>query len=107
MEKVKLGDKVLATNPETGETAPEEVTALITGQGIKKLVHLTVDTDGEHGTATAAITATDGHPFWIPQLHQWLNAANYSRVCGSRPPPAPTFRSQRSGSGPRRNASTT
>ncbi|MEU6426623.1 RHS repeat-associated core domain-containing protein [Microbispora sp. NPDC046973] len=71
---VRVGDKVLAADPETGETRAEEVTALITGEGDKQLVHITVDTDGPGGTATGTVTATDGHPFWEPVLGEWLTA---------------------------------
>ncbi|MEU3855609.1 hypothetical protein [Streptomyces sp. NPDC029554] len=24
----------------------------------------------------AKITATDGHPFWVPALHQWIEAGD-------------------------------
>jgi len=37
---------------------------------------ITLDTDGPAGTKTGTITATDGHPFWVPQLHQWVNAGD-------------------------------
>ncbi|MFI5758759.1 ricin-type beta-trefoil lectin domain protein [Streptomyces sp. NPDC051569] len=74
IEDVKNGDQVLATDPETGETAVETVTAEIKGQGVKHLVQITVDTDGSNGKATATVTATDGHPFWIPELNAWIAA---------------------------------
>ncbi|WP_285778453.1 polymorphic toxin-type HINT domain-containing protein [Microtetraspora sp. NBRC 13810] len=74
IEEVKIGDKVLATNSETGETVAEDVTALIVGEGAKSLVAITVDVDGERGTSTASIIATDGHPFWLPHLRVWLDA---------------------------------
>lgn len=63
IEDVKPGDKVIATDPETGETRVETVTAEITGDDVKHLVKVTIDTDGEQGTETAEVTATDGHPF--------------------------------------------
>lgn len=28
------------------------------------------------GTKTGAVTATNGHPFWVPALHQWVEAGN-------------------------------
>ncbi|GHE69220.1 polymorphic toxin-type HINT domain-containing protein [Streptomyces capitiformicae] len=76
IEDVETGDKVLATDPETGETTTETVTAEIKGEGLKHLVELTVDTDGDTGTATATITATDGHPFWVPSLGEWIDATD-------------------------------
>jgi hypothetical protein len=74
MEKVEAGDEVMATDPTTGKTSGQEVTATIKGKGQKKLVRLTVDTDGDAGSATDTITATDGHPFWVPSLNKWLKA---------------------------------
>ncbi|TXS57312.1 hypothetical protein EAO77_15415 [Streptomyces sp. t39] len=40
----------------------------------KNLVDVTIDTDGNAGTAVATVTATDGHPFWVPELGEWLDA---------------------------------
>ncbi|MFI9833765.1 RHS repeat-associated core domain-containing protein [Streptomyces sp. NPDC051913] len=73
---VAIGDAVIATDPETGETGPRKVTTLIRGAGEKQLVDITVDTDGDAGSETATVTATDGHPFWVPALHQWLDASD-------------------------------
>ncbi|WP_223190923.1 polymorphic toxin-type HINT domain-containing protein [Nonomuraea terrae] len=74
IEKVKIGDKVIATDAETGRTEAKPVTALITGEGTKHLAKITVDVDGDGGAATDTITATDNHPFWVPALHAWLTA---------------------------------
>jgi hypothetical protein len=74
IEKVKNGDKVVATDPKTGETRIETVTAEIKGEGLKHLVKITIDVDGSKGTKTAQVTATDGHPFWVPELHAWIKA---------------------------------
>ncbi|MFI1188670.1 ricin-type beta-trefoil lectin domain protein [Streptomyces californicus] len=76
IEDVKVGDKVKATDPETGETRVETVTAEIKGEGLKHLVKVTIDTDGDRGTKTAEVTATDGHPFWVPELGEWIGATN-------------------------------
>ncbi|MFI7295236.1 polymorphic toxin-type HINT domain-containing protein [Streptomyces sp. NPDC050121] len=74
IEDVKTGDKVLATDPETGRTTVKTVTAEITGKGLKNLVRitLTIKVDGKELTAT--VTATDGHPFWVPELDEWIDA---------------------------------
>ncbi|MFF4658141.1 Hint domain-containing protein [Streptomyces sp. NPDC001381] len=61
IKDVKAGDKVLATDPETGETTVETVTAEIKGKGVKHL---------------AQVTATDGHPFWAPELAEWIDATD-------------------------------
>ncbi|MFE2601034.1 RHS repeat-associated core domain-containing protein [Streptomyces sp. NPDC059396] len=71
IKDIRIGDKVLATDPETGESGPREVTALIEGTGDKNLVDITINTAGKSGT----ITATDGHPFWVPELREWVPAA--------------------------------
>ncbi|MGC9496975.1 polymorphic toxin-type HINT domain-containing protein [Streptomyces sp. WG7] len=76
IKDVKPGDKVVATDPETGKTAVKEVTALIIGKGAKNLVEITIDTDGEKGKKTAKTTATDGHPFWVPGLREWIDATD-------------------------------
>ncbi|MEU6098674.1 ricin-type beta-trefoil lectin domain protein [Streptomyces sp. NPDC047079] len=76
IEKVKTGDKVVTTDPKTGETRVETVTAEIKGQGLKHLVKVTIDTDGPKGTKTAQVTATDGHPFWVPALRAWIKATD-------------------------------
>ncbi|MFD0688592.1 polymorphic toxin-type HINT domain-containing protein [Actinomadura fibrosa] len=74
IEQVKVGDKVQATDPKTGKTHSESVTALISGHGKKALVKITVDTDGAHGNKTGTVTATDGHPFWVENAHRWVDA---------------------------------
>ncbi|MFF3393655.1 LamG-like jellyroll fold domain-containing protein [Streptomyces sp. NPDC002669] len=74
IERVEAGDEVRATDPTTGRTSTQEVTATIRGEGRKELVRLTLDTDGEKGTATDTLTATAGHPFWVPSLRKWLKA---------------------------------
>ncbi|WP_345542249.1 polymorphic toxin-type HINT domain-containing protein, partial [Streptomyces chitinivorans] len=109
IEEIKVGDKVLATDPKTGETKAKTVTATIIGDGAKDLVKVTIrtteatpsavvagdrdgsggdqspptstadhgdrgDRDGADTSATASVVATDGHPFWVPELGEWLDA---------------------------------
>ncbi|MFF1449373.1 polymorphic toxin-type HINT domain-containing protein [Streptomyces sp. NPDC058274] len=76
IEKIDLGDKVRATDPETGETSVQTITAEIKGNGVKHLVEITVDTDGAKGPVKDTITATDGHPFWVPELGEWVDATD-------------------------------
>ncbi|MFF1422528.1 ricin-type beta-trefoil lectin domain protein [Streptomyces sp. NPDC058280] len=76
IEDIKNGDQVRATDPETGETSVETVTAEIKGQGLKHLVRITLDTDGREGGATATVTATSGHPFWVPEFDAWIDATD-------------------------------
>ncbi|QEU81733.1 RHS repeat-associated core domain-containing protein [Streptomyces subrutilus] len=74
IEDVEIGEEVLATDPATGTTVAEPVAARIVGDGEKNLVRITVDTDGDKGSASEVITATDGHPFWLPERRAWVNA---------------------------------
>ncbi|WP_213453262.1 polymorphic toxin-type HINT domain-containing protein [Rhizomonospora bruguierae] len=73
IEDIRLDDVVWASDPETGNEGARPVTALITGDGEKKLVDISVDADGD-GTADSTISATDGHPFWVDNQRQWLRA---------------------------------
>ncbi|GLY53153.1 polymorphic toxin-type HINT domain-containing protein [Lentzea sp. NBRC 102530] len=74
IEDIQLGDKVVATDPTTGETGAREVTDLIVGNGWKDLVEITVDADGSTGDRTGVVTATSNHPFWGPDRGVWLDA---------------------------------
>jgi hypothetical protein len=79
IEDVKPGDKVLASDPEKedtekGDTEGRPVTRLITGNGTKHLVDVTVDTDGDAGDATGTVTATAGHPFWVDERGEYVDA---------------------------------
>jgi hypothetical protein len=57
ISKIKAGDKVIATDPETGETAAKRVDKVIVHGGSHIMVDLTL-ADG------SKISATDRHPFW-------------------------------------------
>jgi RHS repeat-associated protein len=76
IKDVDVGDTVLATDPDTGDSGPHKVTALVKGSGDKHLIDITLDTDGPTGSKTSTLTATDGHPFWVPELHRWINAGD-------------------------------
>ncbi|MFG3480308.1 polymorphic toxin-type HINT domain-containing protein [Streptomyces sp. NPDC047980] len=73
---VDVGDKVIATDPETGKTQVQTITAEIKGKGAKHLVEVTIDTDGEKGEKAASVTATEGHPFWVAALGEWIDATD-------------------------------
>ncbi|WP_084000518.1 polymorphic toxin-type HINT domain-containing protein [Actinomadura kijaniata] len=74
IDKLQVGDKVTATNSETGKTQARTVTATFTSTGAKNLVQLTIDTDGTRGAKASTLTATDDHPFWVPGLGRWVEA---------------------------------
>ncbi|MCK9930394.1 DUF6531 domain-containing protein [Frankia sp. Mgl5] len=79
---IRAGDQVLATDPQTGQTGPRTVTALIVGHGMKDLVDITVTTpDGP-----AVLTATDGYPFWDQTDHAWVDAGDLTAADRIRTP---------------------
>ncbi|SCL73361.1 RHS repeat-associated core domain-containing protein [Micromonospora peucetia] len=76
ISKVDVGEKVLSTDPTTGRAGAFAVTAVIVGEGRKELVEVEVDTDGVRGSATATVTATEGHPFWSTERNTWVEAGD-------------------------------
>ncbi|MEU8938465.1 polymorphic toxin-type HINT domain-containing protein [Streptomyces goshikiensis] len=74
ISEIKVGDKVLATDPKTGETSVQTASATITGTGAKDLVKLTLAQEQGGQTQEVELTATDGHPFWVPVLEAWVPA---------------------------------
>jgi RHS repeat-associated protein len=72
IKDIRSGDKVLATDPQTGQTAGKAVTALIEGQGHKDLVRVTVHT----GRGDDVILATAEHPFWVDNKQRWVDAGD-------------------------------
>ncbi|AVZ76213.1 type IV secretion protein Rhs [Streptomyces lunaelactis] len=75
IEDVELGDQVLATDPETGESGPREVTRLIVTEDDKHFNTLTI----EASEGTEELTATHEHPFWSPSEGRWVEAAKLTR----------------------------
>ncbi|WKX73552.1 polymorphic toxin-type HINT domain-containing protein [Streptomyces sp. XD-27] len=70
IEDVELGDKVLATDPETGESGARDVTRLIRTEDDKRFNTLSIATaDG-----IETLTATHEHPFWSPSEDRWVEA---------------------------------
>ena len=73
IEEIELDDEVWAADPATETEGRRPVTKLITGHGDKHLVQVTVDADGD-GTADGQVTATGGHPFWVANQRDFVNA---------------------------------
>ncbi|MEU6057296.1 polymorphic toxin-type HINT domain-containing protein [Streptomyces sp. NPDC047097] len=72
IEDIKVGDKVLATDPETGQVAPRKVTRLIRTEDDKHFNELSIATpDG-----VEQLTATHEHPFWSPSHRRWIEASD-------------------------------
>jgi hypothetical protein len=76
IDEIVVGDKVLATDPLTGETAAKDVTDLIVSTGIKDLIEITVTSGSAGGEHDSTLTATAEHPFWVSASKQWINAAD-------------------------------
>ncbi|WP_327242971.1 golvesin C-terminal-like domain-containing protein [Streptomyces sp. NBC_01320] len=75
IEDLKEGEYVLASDPETGDLQARKITDTRNHSGVKHLITLTVDPDGKDGDAKPeTITATDEHPFWLPDFGKWVNA---------------------------------
>ncbi len=76
IEDIKAGDKVLASDPETGRTGSRPVTNIITTKGSKNLAKITVSAEAGQGGSEGVVTATDTHPFWVPAVHAWIQAGS-------------------------------
>jgi len=74
IEDIKTGDKVLATDPKTGRTEAKTVTAEILGNGLKHLVTIALTIESDKKQHTVSVTATAGHPFWVPELNRWIDS---------------------------------
>ncbi|MFE3284104.1 ricin-type beta-trefoil lectin domain protein [Streptomyces sp. NPDC059233] len=72
IEELTADDQVLATDPETGETAGKSVTATIYTEDDKKYVDVSILTDD--GIET--ITTTAHHPFWSESDEAWKDAGD-------------------------------
>ncbi|WTW14500.1 HINT domain-containing protein [Streptomyces sp. NBC_00019] len=72
IEDVEPGDKVQATDPETGETGTREVTRLIITEDDKHFNELSIATDD----GIEKLTATNEHPFWSPSEDDWIETGD-------------------------------
>ncbi|MFJ8364449.1 RHS repeat-associated core domain-containing protein [Streptomyces sp. NPDC093984] len=93
ISKVKAGDTVLATDPQTGVTAPETVQNVIVTHADSDFTTLSLDTTpvrdppqhaythasahaSAHALAQSSLTTTWHHPFWDVTHHRWTDAHN-------------------------------
>ncbi|GAA2121177.1 DNRLRE domain-containing protein [Streptomyces synnematoformans] len=73
IEDVEAGDRVVVTDPDTGETTTRTVKRLITTHDDKDFVRLTFTTqDGQ----TGQVAATTTHPFWAEHAGEWIDAGD-------------------------------
>ncbi|MDJ0386178.1 polymorphic toxin-type HINT domain-containing protein [Streptomyces sp. G-G2] len=70
IEELVPGDEVIATDPETGETAAKDVTAAIYTEDDKEYVDLDIET----AQGSQKITTTSHHPFWSEDQTEWVDA---------------------------------
>ncbi|TQK52560.1 intein/RHS repeat-associated protein [Streptomyces sp. SLBN-118] len=70
IEEVELGDRVQATDPDTGESGAREVTRLIVTEDDKHFNELSIATED----GIEELTATFEHPFWSPSEDNWVEA---------------------------------
>ncbi|WP_327183053.1 polymorphic toxin-type HINT domain-containing protein [Streptomyces sp. NBC_01334] len=73
IEKVKLGDKIAATDPKTGGTTVREVVGTIVTEDDKHFVDLTIKGGS---SATESLVSTTTHPFWSESAQAWIEAGD-------------------------------
>ncbi|MFF4345469.1 polymorphic toxin-type HINT domain-containing protein [Kitasatospora sp. NPDC001540] len=69
IETLKVGDTVLAADPETGQASPQRIDATIATPDDRGFTTLTLEDTG-------SITATDHHPFWLETRKSWVEASD-------------------------------
>ncbi len=72
LKDVKVGDVVIATDPGTGRNYRKRVAEVIRTEDDKSFTSLTISINGQ----LSEIIATDTHPFWVPDLREWVEAGN-------------------------------
>ncbi|MER5778291.1 polymorphic toxin-type HINT domain-containing protein [Streptomyces sp. NPDC002039] len=76
IQDIRVGDIVMATDPQTGETRPKKVTATITTPDDKEFTDLTLTDDAAPRGPPEQITSTRHHPYWSETRHQWTDAGD-------------------------------
>jgi hypothetical protein len=69
ISQVRRSDLVVAADPTTGVVAPRPVVDVIEGDGEKHLVDIDVSSGDR-------ITATSNHPFWVEDVHDFVDAGS-------------------------------
>ncbi|GLW59581.1 polymorphic toxin-type HINT domain-containing protein [Kitasatospora phosalacinea] len=80
IEDVEVGDRVISTNPESGDTATESVDRTIRTPDDQEFTDLTFEASEEspepsRDYTSNKITSTQHHPFWDVTTNKWTNAA--------------------------------
>ncbi|QHY97871.1 hypothetical protein SSPS47_22430 [Streptomyces sp. S4.7] len=72
IDKVRVGMRVVATDPGSGRTEARTIERTITTRHDKDFTRLTVRTD----SGAEVLTATDTHPFWLTDRQRWADAGD-------------------------------
>lgn len=72
IDQVEVGDVVLATDPETGETSAQTVTAVHLNYDTELTDLMVVEADGD----VATIRTTDDHKVWDDTVDRWIDAGD-------------------------------
>ncbi|MFI6642494.1 polymorphic toxin-type HINT domain-containing protein [Streptomyces sp. NPDC050504] len=88
IEKVREGDRVLATDPYTGRTSGHRVVNTIVTRDDKHFTRLFLRT----ATGPAVLTATDTHPFWRTDQRRWVDAGEIGPGVPLRTPDGSSLR---------------
>ncbi|MFH8475920.1 DddA-like double-stranded DNA deaminase toxin [Streptomyces sp. NPDC018000] len=72
IEDVEVGDTVTTTDTTTGKSVKKKVISTITTEDDKEFTEVTIAI----GDTLSSIVATDTHPFWVPELKQWIRAGD-------------------------------
>ncbi|MFE4516721.1 polymorphic toxin-type HINT domain-containing protein [Kitasatospora sp. NPDC056783] len=91
IETVKVGDTVVATDPDTGRTTARPVEAVIYTAGDRNFTDLQIQRD----EGVESLTETGHHPFWAEKDHKWVDAAGLNVGDTLRTPNGPTALSPR------------
>ncbi|MEU2582207.1 ricin-type beta-trefoil lectin domain protein [Streptomyces avermitilis] len=70
IQDVRIGDAVLATDPESGRTETRAVSRTFYTPDDTDFAEITVD------AGHARITATQHHPFWSPSARRWIDGGD-------------------------------
>lgn len=85
ISQVKAGDKVLATDPQTGLSRPETVVKVIVTHTDEDFTDLSVAGPTAH-SPPQRITTTWHHPFWDATHHRWTDASDLTPATHLRRP---------------------
>ncbi|MCA2216956.1 hypothetical protein LDL48_29500 [Wangella sp. NEAU-J3] len=75
IEEVEKGTEVAATEPTVGGTVDKPVAGTRSADGVKRIIDVGIDDDGDPDTAPKIVSATESHPFWVPGLNTWIPAS--------------------------------